>query len=105
MGFRGSRVQIPPSRLSEDQALQRFPLWGFFFALPRAVNCWRRLHFPRWNDVRPYICLAGKTQRMMMRSRLDASQIWWHAFSAHRNATLSGSCSSTLRMLQAIPLS
>src|SRR5713101_9973731 len=34
MGFRGSRVQIPPSRLSEDQALQRLPLWGFFFACP-----------------------------------------------------------------------
>src|SRR6266850_8091431 len=32
MGFRGSRVQIPPSRLSEDQALQRLSLWGFFFA-------------------------------------------------------------------------
>src|SRR6266571_3353944 len=32
MGFRGSRVQIPPSRLSEDQALQRLWLWGFFFA-------------------------------------------------------------------------
>src|SRR5881628_1353636 len=31
MGFRGSRVQIPPSRLSEDQALQRLLLWGFFF--------------------------------------------------------------------------
>src|SRR6266704_3594199 len=31
MGFRGSRVQIPPSRLSEDQALQRLSLWGFFF--------------------------------------------------------------------------
>src|SRR2546430_6636348 len=30
MGFRGSRVQIPPSRLSEDQALQRLSLWGFF---------------------------------------------------------------------------
>src|SRR5205809_6497563 len=29
MGFRGSRVQIPPSRLSEDQALQRLSLWGF----------------------------------------------------------------------------
>src|SRR5881396_4121323 len=32
MGFRGSRVQIPPSRLSEDQALQRLSLWGFFCA-------------------------------------------------------------------------
>src|SRR2546430_13036035 len=32
MGFRGSRVQIPPSRLSEDQALQRLSLWGFFVA-------------------------------------------------------------------------
>src|SRR5438093_3539424 len=31
MGFRGSRVQIPPSRLSEDQALQPLRLWGFFF--------------------------------------------------------------------------
>src|SRR5713226_5649584 len=31
MGFRGSRVQIPPSRLSEDQALQRLSRWGFFF--------------------------------------------------------------------------
>src|SRR6266576_3745149 len=30
MGFRGSRVQIPPSRLSEEQALQRLSLWGFF---------------------------------------------------------------------------
>src|SRR5436309_14087729 len=30
MGFRGSRVQIPPSRLSEDQALQRLSPWGFF---------------------------------------------------------------------------
>lgn len=30
MGFRGSRVQIPPSRLVEDQALQRLSLWGFF---------------------------------------------------------------------------
>src|SRR5213594_3085288 len=29
MGFRVSRVQIPPSRLSEDQALQRLSLWGF----------------------------------------------------------------------------
>src|SRR3989442_4618788 len=32
LGFRGSRVQIPPSRLSEEQALQRLSLWGFFFA-------------------------------------------------------------------------
>ena len=32
MGSRGSRVQIPPSRLSGDQALQRLLLWGFFFA-------------------------------------------------------------------------
>src|SRR5258705_2813580 len=32
MGFRGSRIQIPPSRLSEDQALQRLSLWGCFFA-------------------------------------------------------------------------
>src|SRR2546430_13596953 len=38
MGFRGSRVKIPPSRLSEDQALQRLLLWGFFFALPHAVS-------------------------------------------------------------------
>src|SRR2546423_429232 len=38
MGFRGSRVQIPPSRLSEDQALLRRPLWGFFFVLPRAIR-------------------------------------------------------------------
>src|SRR2546422_7990351 len=38
MGFRGSRVQIPPSRLSEDQALQRLLLWGFFFVAPRAVS-------------------------------------------------------------------
>src|SRR6266705_7117131 len=38
MGFRGSRVQIPPSRLSEDQALQRVLLWGFFFVAPRAVS-------------------------------------------------------------------
>src|SRR5712691_4766374 len=38
MGFRGSRVQIPPSRLSEDQALQRLLLWGFFFVLPHAVS-------------------------------------------------------------------
>src|SRR6266571_2840037 len=29
LGFRVSRVQIPPSRLSEDQALQRLSLWGF----------------------------------------------------------------------------
>src|SRR6266550_889722 len=34
MGFRGSRVQIPPSRLSEDQALQRVSLWGFFDCTP-----------------------------------------------------------------------
>src|SRR5438093_12799411 len=32
MGFRGSRVQIPPSRLAEGQALQRLSLQGFFFA-------------------------------------------------------------------------
>src|SRR5213593_3043232 len=38
MGFRGSRVQIPPSRLSEDQALQRLSLWGFFFVAPRAAS-------------------------------------------------------------------
>src|SRR5688572_5518587 len=38
MGFRGSRVQIPPSRLVKESALQRVPLWGFFFALPRAVS-------------------------------------------------------------------
>src|SRR5216684_8768010 len=38
MGFRGSRVQIPPSRLSEDQALQRLLLWGFFFVAPPAVS-------------------------------------------------------------------
>src|SRR5260370_9166755 len=38
MGFRGSRVQIPPSRLSEDQALQPLRLWGFFFVAPRAVS-------------------------------------------------------------------
>src|SRR5256714_14458464 len=38
MGFRGWRVQIPPSRLSEDQALQRLSLWGFFFVAPRAVS-------------------------------------------------------------------
>src|SRR6266545_6752147 len=38
MGFRGSRVQIPPSRLSEDQALQRLLLYGFFFVAPRAVS-------------------------------------------------------------------
>ena len=37
MGFRGSRVQIPPSRLSEDQALQRLLLWGFFFD---CTPCW-----------------------------------------------------------------
>src|SRR2546427_9458452 len=34
MGFRGSRVQIPPSRLVEDQALQRLSLWGFFSSSP-----------------------------------------------------------------------
>jgi len=33
MGFRGSRVQITPSRLSEEQALQRLRLWGFFLVL------------------------------------------------------------------------
>src|SRR5437879_1651283 len=38
MGFRGSRVQIPPSRLGEESALQRVPLWGFFFVGPRAVS-------------------------------------------------------------------
>jgi hypothetical protein len=38
MGFRGSRVQIPPSRLVKESALQRLPLWGYFFALPRAVS-------------------------------------------------------------------
>jgi len=38
MGFRGSRVQIPPSRLVKESALQRLPLWGFFFALPHAVS-------------------------------------------------------------------
>src|SRR5690242_13342682 len=38
MGFRGSRVQIPPSRLIEDQALRRLLLWGFFFVAPRAVS-------------------------------------------------------------------
>jgi len=31
MGFRGSRVQIPPSRLGEEQASLRLPRWGFFF--------------------------------------------------------------------------
>jgi hypothetical protein len=40
MGFRGSRVQIPPSRLSEDQALQRLSLWGFFFGCaPCCESC------------------------------------------------------------------
>src|SRR5207302_1851788 len=38
MGFRGSRVQIPPSRLSEDQASHRVLMWGFFFVAPRAVR-------------------------------------------------------------------
>jgi hypothetical protein len=37
MGFRGSRVQIPPSRLSEDLALQQLPLWGFFFTAPHVA--------------------------------------------------------------------
>ena|SRR5216117_739816 len=35
---RGIPGQIPPSRLSEDQALQRLLLWGFFFVAPRAVS-------------------------------------------------------------------
>ncbi len=30
MGFRGSRVQIPPSRLSEDEASRCVAVWGFF---------------------------------------------------------------------------
>src|SRR2546427_8243406 len=30
MGFRGSRVQIPPSRLGEEQASHRVRVWGFF---------------------------------------------------------------------------
>ena len=34
MGFRASRVQIPTSRLSEEQALQPLRLWGFFFVVP-----------------------------------------------------------------------
>ena len=38
MGFRGSRVQIPPSRLREEQALQRLLLWGFPSSCPRAVG-------------------------------------------------------------------
>src|SRR5579859_2642420 len=46
MGFRGSRVQIPPSRLGKDQALQRVSLWSFFFVHPHAVCnavCFSRL--------------------------------------------------------------
>src|SRR5882672_6238938 len=31
MGFRGSRVQIPPSRPPKGQASHRVPVWGFFF--------------------------------------------------------------------------
>src|SRR6266704_888470 len=63
MGFRGSRVELRPLRglapldrlrrspalragrvksrrpdWSEDQALQRLPLWGFFFVLPHPVS-------------------------------------------------------------------
>ena len=44
MGLRGSRVQIPPSRVSVDQALQRLWLWGFFFVAPGAVRNAVRLH-------------------------------------------------------------
>src|SRR6266702_294682 len=38
MGFRGSRVQIPPSRLVEEQASHWVAVWGFFFVAPRAVS-------------------------------------------------------------------
>src|SRR5439155_11797787 len=36
--FRGSRVQIPPSRLGDDQASLRLPRWGFFLVPPRVVS-------------------------------------------------------------------
>lgn len=38
MGFRRSRVRIPPSRLLEDEALQRLSLWGFFLVKPHVVS-------------------------------------------------------------------
>ena len=34
-------IQIPPSRLSEDQALQRVLLWGFFFGCTPCCESWR----------------------------------------------------------------
>jgi len=62
MGFR-SRVQIPPSRLSEDQASRCLLAWGFFHPLPRAADvalealrdCWRYRAVCRVTNVmRPY---------------------------------------------------
>src|SRR6267378_8648022 len=47
MGFRGSRVQIPPSRLSEDQAPQRLSLWGFFDVVSLVVILLRSPTDPR----------------------------------------------------------
>src|SRR5262245_8176797 len=39
MGFRGSRVQIPPSRLVEEQASHRLRMRGFFFGWAPCCEC------------------------------------------------------------------
>src|SRR6266540_7558820 len=63
MGFRGSRVQIPPSRLSEEQASLRLPRWGFFFARTPS----RRMFAQVLEAARQ---IPDQTQQHVHRSRL-----------------------------------
>src|SRR2546427_4004791 len=58
MGFRGSRVQIPPSRLSEEQALQRVLLWGF--CLPSGNT-----------GEPPFRASGGETQEIRVRNLVE----------------------------------
>src|SRR2546430_3870236 len=62
MGFRGSRVQIPPSRLIKELALQRLPLWGFFFIAPHNYNA---------ASGPPVRASGGETQEIRVRNLVE----------------------------------
>src|SRR6266568_7966898 len=74
MGFRGSRVQIPPSRLVEEQASHRLLVWGFFLPLPRAVS--NAVSFSR--PYRLTIRLVGCNTTFLI---VSASASWYEVIS------------------------
>src|SRR6266446_3270408 len=63
MGFRGSRFQIPPSRLSEDQALQRLSRWGFFFDCTPCVTTAVILRASHLHRARGWLPVESKRSR------------------------------------------